>query len=70
MGQASSLQVETEIAAPPELVRSIFMDFPKQEQWHHIFSLTTVHSNQEAIDLKPGDKISVDIKGYAFKFAF
>ncbi|KAI0008852.1 hypothetical protein F4779DRAFT_585534 [Xylariaceae sp. FL0662B] len=70
MGQSRSLSIETEISAPPETVRSVFLDFRRHKEWHHIFTIKCLDPTIEPVNLKLGDKLDIDIKGYSFKFQF
>ncbi|KAI1385653.1 uncharacterized protein F4822DRAFT_413813 [Hypoxylon trugodes] len=64
------LSAQTEIAAPPEVVRSVFLDFQQHKEFHHIFTIKSLDPSIQPVNLKPGDKLDVDIKGYPFKFQF
>ncbi|KAH7025021.1 uncharacterized protein B0I36DRAFT_387406 [Microdochium trichocladiopsis] len=54
-----------EIAASPERVREIFLDFDHMSQWHtsHFKSLDIVTPGKKGITLAPGDKMRVNLGG-------
>ncbi|KAK4935079.1 hypothetical protein LTR10_023811 [Elasticomyces elasticus] len=62
MGQSQSLSTQVEIQASPDAVRSIFMDFPRYKQWTN-WSITPIDSSKTSADLKPNDRLKVDIGG-------
>lgn len=70
MGQVQSLSTQTEVAASPETVRSVFLDFQRHKEWHHVYTIKCVDPTIQPANLKPGDKLDVDIKGFPFKFQF
>ncbi|RYP26548.1 hypothetical protein DL768_011688 [Monosporascus sp. mg162] len=63
MGQSQSLSTQIEIAATPET----FLDFQRYKEWHQTFSITSLDPGKQPMDLKPGDRLEVDIKGFSFK---
>jgi len=54
---------QIEIAASPETVRSVFLDWQRYKEWHQAWTFTTHDSTKQPADLKPGDGIKVDLKG-------
>ncbi|KAH7128809.1 hypothetical protein B0J11DRAFT_525872 [Dendryphion nanum] len=66
MGQSHSVVTEIEIAASPAAVRSRLLDFAGYKEWHPDWTLTTHDTSKSGVDLRPGDKISCDMKGTKF----
>ncbi|KAK8071199.1 hypothetical protein PG997_011402 [Apiospora hydei] len=66
MGQSQSVSTQTEVAAPPET----FLNFQQHKEWHGIFEIKCLDPNIQRANLKPGDKLDVNIKGYPLKFQF
>ncbi|KAH8926947.1 hypothetical protein BT69DRAFT_898659 [Atractiella rhizophila] len=55
-----------EIASPPEKVRSVFLDFPKMQEWHKGFIASIVVQGAEkgtGHDVKVGDKLDSSLGG-------
>ncbi|KAF2866408.1 hypothetical protein BDV95DRAFT_584667 [Massariosphaeria phaeospora] len=59
------MRVEIEIAAPPEEVRAVLLDFPNYPEWHTNFikSVSTIPPTKPAISLIEGDKICAGFTG-------
>jgi hypothetical protein len=45
-----------------------FLDFQRWKEWHEgrIFTLTTLDSGKRPVDLQPGERIKIDMKGTSF----
>ncbi|KAI5460084.1 hypothetical protein BGZ63DRAFT_455619 [Mariannaea sp. PMI_226] len=60
---SNTLTTEIEIAASPETVRSVFLDFQRYKDWHQTSAIVPSVSDKQAVNLAPGDRIKVDLKG-------
>ncbi|OCT46217.1 hypothetical protein CLCR_01358 [Cladophialophora carrionii] len=65
MGQSQSLSTEVEIQATPDVVRTIFSDFPRYKEWCK-WTIEPVASGKKASDLRTNDRIKVNLDGMAF----
>ncbi|CAH0047555.1 unnamed protein product [Clonostachys solani] len=64
MGQTCSLYSQIEINASPEIVRSVLLDFERHKNWHATYVFKCLDPKIKPIDLKPGDKLDMEIRGY------
>ncbi|KAF2242712.1 hypothetical protein BU26DRAFT_524277 [Trematosphaeria pertusa] len=65
MGQSQSISTRIEIAASPEAVRSVLLDFQRCAEWTQRYAFSTLNDKQPT-DLQSGDRIKVDMKGTVF----
>ncbi|KAK0703084.1 hypothetical protein B0T26DRAFT_729782 [Lasiosphaeria miniovina] len=62
-----TLTTQIEIAAPPEVVRSVFLDFDQYKEWHPSWlSIAVVDPAKRPADLQPKDVLKVGLKTYYF----
>ncbi|CAM1507765.1 Fc.00g046130.m01.CDS01 [Cosmosporella sp. VM-42] len=66
MGTTISVSAQIEILAPPYLVRSIFMDFPRYKQWQQGWEIEPVDSGKKSSELYVGDRLKVNMHGMTF----
>ncbi|CAI6098788.1 unnamed protein product [Clonostachys chloroleuca] len=66
MGQTYSLFTKIEINAPPDIVRSVLLDFEHHKNWHATYVFKSLDPKIKPIDLRPGDKLDIEIRGYTF----
>ncbi|KAK8127638.1 hypothetical protein PG984_008746 [Apiospora sp. TS-2023a] len=59
-------RAEIEIRAPPALVRTVLMDFPRYRDWTHK-SRWSITADKSVQDLKAGDSLRVDLGGMFFR---
>jgi hypothetical protein len=56
-----------DIAAPPEIVRQILLDFANLSQWHthfiHSIKILQPPNTSSGLDLKPGDRMQTHVAG-------
>lgn len=60
------IHTQIEIAAPPEKVRAIFLDFPKISEWHKGF-FKEIHYAPGKTTADVGDKLKVIAEGMTFE---
>ncbi|KAM0429651.1 hypothetical protein ACHAPT_006256 [Fusarium lateritium] len=60
MGQSQTMIAEIEVQAPPEAVRSVFMDFPRYQEWNG-WRVEPAALSKKSDELRPKDKLKVDI---------
>ncbi|TDZ15557.1 hypothetical protein Cob_v011485 [Colletotrichum orbiculare MAFF 240422] len=66
MGVTHSVATEVEIAASPATVRSVFLDWPRYKEWTKVWTMETKDAATKASEVKSGDFVNVNLKGYAF----
>ncbi|KAM0281221.1 hypothetical protein ACHAQH_003652 [Verticillium albo-atrum] len=67
MGVTISQNAKIEILASPAIVRSVFLDFQRYNQWQEIFQIEPITKDQNLIDFKKGDRLKVNMQGFTFR---
>ncbi|KAL7931998.1 hypothetical protein V8C35DRAFT_308210 [Trichoderma chlorosporum] len=63
MSPILTVSMKIEIAATPDAVRSVFMDFARYAQWQSGWRIQPTDSSKQPLDLKPGDGLKVKMNG-------
>ncbi|KAJ0369796.1 hypothetical protein COL154_001600 [Colletotrichum chrysophilum] len=66
MGVTHSIATEVEIAAPPAMVKSVFLDWHRFDEWTKVWKMSTKDESKKPSELKEGDIVSTNLKGMAF----
>ncbi|KAH8660547.1 hypothetical protein BX600DRAFT_438760 [Xylariales sp. PMI_506] len=61
-----SVSSSIEIAASPEVVRSVFLDFGRYSEWHKVFQIKPMEADKKPSALTPGDALEVNKNGFIF----